>query len=64
MELFVVLNIYFTIGNPDMKLISVLENTKEHVQKVNRSKTEFLSSMSYEIRTPLNAISGVMEKYL
>jgi len=49
---------YFTIENPDMKLINQLELAKDSAEKANHAKTDFLSSMSHEIRTPLNAIVG------
>lgn len=49
---------YFTIENPDVKMIEQLELAKEQVDKANQAKTDFLSSMSHEIRTPLNAIVG------
>ena len=57
-ETFVTFLMYFTIENPDLRMIEQLNIARDTAEKANEAKTDFLSNMSHEIRTPLNAIVG------
>lgn len=47
---------YFALNN---KQIRELEEARQQAVQANKSKSEFLSNMSHDIRTPMNAIVGM-----
>ena len=53
---------YFTIENPDLKLIDELTKTKNLAEKYNNDKSIFLFNMTQQIRNPLNNIEQLTEK--
>ena len=53
---------YFTIENPDLKLIDELTKTKNLAEKYNNDKSIFLFNMTQQIRNPLNNIEQLTDK--
>ena len=61
---FVLSSLFFTIESQDYKLIEELEEKKKQAEIADKAKTNFLSSMSHSIRTPMTTILGVSDLLL
>lgn len=60
-ESFITILIYFTMENPDIRLVELEKTEKDRALKLSESKTAFLANMSKELRTPLATIVGTSE---
>ena len=56
LETFIIFLMYFTIENPDMKLLEEVHKSKEISDSANEEKTLFLYNMTQEIRNITNKI--------
>lgn len=56
--------IYFSLENPDLLLRAELEKMKMQADESSNAKSDFLSNMTHEIRSPMNAIVGFSESIL
>ena len=55
---------FLTVESPDVHLIEQLKEEKERADKANEAKSNFIASVSHEIRSPINAILGMNEMIL
>ncbi len=56
-----VLAIFLTLENPDIKLVEQVREEKHKADEANELKSKFLSVVSHEMRTPMNAVVGMTD---
>lgn len=61
---YAVMIMYFTLENPDLKLINELSQLKTEAEEANKVKSNFLSNISEDIKKPMNSIIGYSETIL
>lgn len=59
-----VLAFYITLENPDIRLVEQVREEKKKAEDANASKSKFISIVSHEMRTPMNAVVGMTELLL
>ena len=58
MEMIVTIIMYFTIENPDVKMLTEVYRAKEISDNANEEKTMFLFNVTKEIKTVTNSINS------
>ena len=58
------LGVFFTVENQDYKLLAMAKEKQVAAQNATNSQRVFLSSMSHEIRSPMNTIFGLSQLLL
>lgn len=60
---FITVYMYYTIENPDIKMISELEKNRSLVESSLEDKSLFLFKMSQDIKQPLSSLSSLIKEY-
>ena len=56
--------IYFCAENPDIQVINEINEAQGDIEQSNHTKTDFLSNMTFEIKTPMNLISSLCDELI
>lgn len=56
--------IYFCAENPDIQVLSEISEAQGDIEQSNQTKTDFLSNMTYEIKTPMNLIQSLCDELI
>ena len=56
--------LYFCAENPDIKNSIETNDIKNDIEKINKTKSDFLSNMTYEIKTPVILISSLCDELI
>lgn len=64
METFITMVMYFTIENPDVKMLNEFIKNKEHTDKVNNEKAMFLYRISQSLKRPIALILNSCDRIL
>lgn len=57
--LLTLLTVFFLYFRLSQRQMAALDEARQRADSANRAKSEFLSNMSHDIRTPMNAIVGM-----
>lgn len=61
---FIVMVIYFTLENPDLKMVSELNKLANEANEASKVSNKFLNNISDNIKEPINLIVGYSESLL